>query len=180
MQSQDIERRSTVVHRLYFSQLRRPIDGLVEWYREGQLDVDPPYQRQPVWGLERKQNLIRSLIIGLPIGAIFLNERGYKPDAPHYAVIDGKQRILTVAGFLDEEFSVPGEWFEAKYVSRLGSIYYSELTDVGRRCIMMDWTVATYETQFRWGTSHMFEQERFVFDLVNFGGVAQGEQDSDA
>lgn len=163
--------------RLHFSQLHRPVSGLVYWYREGQVDLDPPYQREPVWGLERKRNLIRSLIIGLPIGAIFLNERGYKPDAPHYAVIDGKQRILTVTGFFDEKFSVPAEWFPESHARHLGEVYYSELSELGQRAIETDWTVATYETQFAWRSAKMLEQEQFVFELVNYGGIPQGECD---
>jgi hypothetical protein len=168
------------VQRLHFDQLNRPIDGLVRWLQEGQIDINPPYQREPVWEVERKRNLIRSLIIGLPIGAIFLNERGYKPDAPHYAVIDGKQRILAVYGFTNEEFSVPAEWFPDGYTNHLGEISASELTDLGHRATVTHWTVATYETQFRWADTIMLEREEMVFNLVNYGGVPQGERDTDA
>lgn len=64
------------------------------------LDVDTPYQRGPVWTQEQRQNLVRSLLRGLPIPAIVLNDRAnpdwvarnghpLDTDTPYSAVIDG-------------------------------------------------------------------------------------------
>jgi hypothetical protein len=61
-------------------------------------DLGPEYQRGSVWTLEQRRNLIRSLIMGLPIGSIVLNDRG--PGAvvvdvfgspAMFGVIDGNQ-----------------------------------------------------------------------------------------
>jgi hypothetical protein len=72
------------------------------------LDLNPPYQRGSVWGVERKRNLIRSLLMGLPIGAVFLNSRHImQPDR----VVDGKQRIEAILDFLGDGLAVPAEWF---------------------------------------------------------------------
>jgi hypothetical protein len=69
-------------------------DTLIRQLEEGELDLNPPYQRDHVWGEERRRNLIRSLTMGLPIGAIFINSRDImEPEV----VLDGKQRIETVA-----------------------------------------------------------------------------------
>ena len=38
-------------------------------------DLNPSYQRGHVWGVERKRNLIKSMLMGLPIGAIIVNNR---------------------------------------------------------------------------------------------------------
>lgn len=61
-------------------------------------DLGPEYQRGSVWTLEQRRNLIRSLIMGLPIGSIVLNDRS--PGAvvvdvfgspAMFGVIDGNQ-----------------------------------------------------------------------------------------
>lgn len=72
------------------------------------LDLNPPYQRGSVWDDARRRNLMRSLLMGLPIGSVVLNRRDHAPApagstaAAHYiAVVDGKQRIETLRAVAD-------------------------------------------------------------------------------
>jgi hypothetical protein len=75
-------------------------------------DLSAPYQRDSVWTVDRRRNLIRSLLMGLPIGNIILSHLPYRGGSPYsYRVIDGKQRIETLRMFANDEFSVPGDWF---------------------------------------------------------------------
>lgn len=141
--------------------------------RREKLDLDPPYQRGPVWGEERQRNLIKSLYMGLPIGAMVINRRRYPQD---WTVIDGKQRILAIRAFADDQFSVPGAWFGADFDMEPGRDYtFSELGQKARRVFETGASISVYYADFN-GIGAL-EREEELFELINFGGVPQGESD---
>lgn len=63
------------------------------------IDLNPKFQRRNAWDDKRKSKLIESLIIGVPVPEIVLAEDPQKKKS--FIVIDGKQRLLTLAGFFD-------------------------------------------------------------------------------
>lgn len=70
------------------------------------IDLNPKYQRRNAWNDDKRSKLIESIIIGYPIPEIVLAENPLQKKS--FAVIDGKQRLLTIAGFINpEEF---GYW----------------------------------------------------------------------
>lgn len=165
----------------------RGIEFFLERYpAEPRFDMEQPYQRGLVWGERRKQNLIKSILMGIPIPAIVINDRfgagfthpGYNKDRNwKYAIVDGKQRVSTIQGFVGNEFWVPREWFEDEPVpnglARDQIVYYDDLTLPQRRGFR-NIPIPVAEGQFA-----TLDQERELFDLVNFGGLAQGERDDD-
>jgi len=74
------------------------VQTIADQVRRGNIDLDPPYQRRSVWTDKRRSLLIDSLIIGLPVPEIVLAE--IPKHKGRYAVIDGKQRLQTIVGFL--------------------------------------------------------------------------------
>ena len=152
--------------------------------REGMRYIsDQEYQRGLVWGQDRKKNLIFSILSGVPIGAIIVNDRfanadafraaGY--DSEVYAIIDGKQRVSTIIEFYENGFSVPAEWFDdddiEAHARGNAEVYYRDLT----KGAQSDFRTTGVPVSFATVASVKEEQE--LFDLVNFGGVAQGETD---
>lgn len=104
------------LHRIHFQTYNRPIlDMLITVMEnrgiEDRYDFDPPYQRASVWTPEQRTSLIKSLMQGLPIGALFLNSRGILEPM---RVVDGKQRLETLVGWLRDEIAVPADWFETR------------------------------------------------------------------
>lgn len=96
--------------------------------------LDAPYQRGSVWDLDRRRNLIRSLVMGLPVGSVIYAKLpfGIYEDRPaaHYRIIDGRQRIETVRAFHQGEFTVPGHWFNSEWADddlRSRDVTYPEL-----------------------------------------------------
>jgi hypothetical protein len=73
-------------------------------------DVHAPYQRGSVWSIAQRQALIDTMLMGLAIPAIYVRELDLV-DRPRYEVIDGKQRLLALAGFMADEFTVDGCFF---------------------------------------------------------------------
>ena len=158
-----------MIRELVLNQSNRAIDGIYRWSKSGDLLLDPPYQRGDVWGNKRRVNLIRSLLQGVPIPSIVINERLFADwkDDSRIAVIDGKQRITAILKFLNGELAVPGEWFGV-YPE---SVYFCDLTRSHQRKFFNRPIAVTV------GRLPDEATEKVVFDLINFGGLAQGESD---
>jgi hypothetical protein len=62
-------------------------------------DLDPSFQRRNAWNSVQKSRLIESLIFNLPIPQIVLAESKIKRGS--FIVVDGKQRLITIKEFFD-------------------------------------------------------------------------------
>jgi hypothetical protein len=170
------------ITKMELHQYARPLVTFID--RDGDLDLDAPYQRGHVWGEARQRALIESILDGTPIPAIIMNNRfgakfheeGYDQERNwSFAVIDGKQRVTAIQSFVNDKFTIPAEWIAKKYISDEAKdktdVVYSDLTLPFHRGFQMN-TIPVAEGQFS-----TLEEEKRVFDRVNFGGVAQGESD---
>lgn len=72
-------------------------------YNNPTLDVE--FQRDLVWTQKQKEELIKSLIRGLPIGSFFINKNFENPEVD-YVLYDGKQRLDAIKSFLSGEFPI--------------------------------------------------------------------------
>ena len=75
------------------------IADLVGRYDKGALNLSPTFQRKSVWRDRDRDLLIKSLLRGFPIPAIFLYQRN-DGGRVCYDVIDGKQRLETIFRFM--------------------------------------------------------------------------------
>lgn len=73
-------------------------------------DMHPVYQRGLVWDIQSKQNLIDALVQGRSIGAITFAKNGYSRGSI-YEILDGKQRLTTIAEFVADSFTYQGIYF---------------------------------------------------------------------
>jgi hypothetical protein len=153
----------------------RPVDHFAALVRRGEevgdagklLRLDAAYQRGSVWTIEQKRNLIRSVLEGIPLGAIYLN---YREGHPHQAwVVDGKQRIEALVGFERGEFGIPAEWLTEQQLGRAAEPGETVTFDQTSRGFQTTWgmtrTVAVYQSQLPDEAA-----ERNLFERVNFGG----------
>jgi len=65
---------------------------IINLYKDGELVIDPVFQRLYRWEDERKTRFIESLILGIPVPPIFV----YQDDNGVWELIDGLQRLSTV------------------------------------------------------------------------------------
>ena len=156
------------LERLRLAQTARPLDVILHWKREGYLELSPPYQRGDVWGPIRQRNLIRSVLLGVPIPSLIINDRFAAGWGEEIAVIDGKQRMTTVLDFLEGKLEVPGGWFsiDPKLVT-------FDALPIARQRGFRNMPLQVAEGQLK-----TLEAEIEVFELVNFGGVPQGQSDA--
>jgi len=71
-----------------------------------QIQIDPSYQRTGgIWSLEKRQLLIDSLINGFDLPKFYFHDlAGVKKTKHKYAIIDGRQRLETIWGFINGGF----------------------------------------------------------------------------
>lgn len=110
---------------------------MLRFHDEDMFDLDAPYQRGSVWTLEQRQALVKSLLMGLPIGAVVIAKLDYSTEKC-YRVIDGKQRIETLRAFEANEFGCPRDWFEDDEVDpafgyKADLVFWDDLSPYGRR-----------------------------------------------
>jgi Protein of unknown function DUF262 len=91
------------------SELR--LDQIVTYLNEEKINLSPVFQRGHVWALKVRQKLVRNIVQGKPIPAIFL----YKEPAGSkysYNILDGKQRLESIILFVGNDrpdWSIP-QW----------------------------------------------------------------------
>lgn len=74
--------------------------------QKGNIDLQPGFQRRVAWDDERKSRLIESIIVGLPVPNIVLAEN--KDSRGKFIVIDGKQRLVAVSEYVQNEYKLKG------------------------------------------------------------------------
>lgn len=92
-----------------------------------EINLEPEYQRKGnIWNIEKKQLLIDSIINNYDIPKIYFHElinQKYE-----YSVIDGRQRLETIWGFMDGEFALAGDFKYFKDTKlELKSLTYNDL-----------------------------------------------------
>ncbi len=78
------------------------VGELINMYKDGDMIIDPEYQRYYRWKIDQRSSFIESMILGIPVPSIFVSQDGNGK----WDVIDGLQRISTLlqlAGELENE-----------------------------------------------------------------------------
>ena len=80
------------------------VETLFRQIDKGNINLDPQFQRRDAWDELRKSKFIESILCGLPIPNVVLAED--RKVKGRYLVIDGKQRLSTIASFLTGKFAL--------------------------------------------------------------------------
>ncbi len=75
------------------------VQTVVEQIKNGDIYLEPPYQREYRWNKEKASRFIESLLLNIPIPNIFLAEE----EDVTYTVIDGRQRLNTIKNFISPD-----------------------------------------------------------------------------
>lgn len=131
------ERKVTVrdVTEGYFNDAEEGVVGYDE-----QLDIRPKYQREFVYKDKQRDEVIRTVMKGLPLNVMYWVDRGAQyeddPDEPRYEVLDGQQRTISLCEYVDGSFSVDDKYFynlpddqKAKILDYELFVYVCEGTD---------------------------------------------------
>lgn len=109
-----------------------PVEVLVQKYLNG-LEEDendlfvPDYQRELTWPEERQSRFIESILMGLPIPYLFVAD--VKGQEGRIEIVDGSQRIRTLARFMKNELQLNG----LRKLDKLNGFLYSDLPLIRQR-----------------------------------------------
>lgn len=166
------------LHRYDFQSYAMNVRDAAMLHEPGLYDLDAPYQRGSVWTDEQRENLIRSLLEGIPCGIVYRNFKGFNKPVP-YVIVDGKQRIETIRAFYAGDLTVPASWFDRELLGRevyhsgtksvaelkAARVSYRDLSAQGQRHFDMA-GLSVYETRLPDTAA-----EKVLFDRINFGGT---------
>lgn len=130
----------------------------------GELVINPDFQRHHVWKPKQKIELVESILMGIPIPAIYLFETkdGKKQ------VVDGQQRISSILEFLNNGFSLKG----LKILSEFDGKYFCDL-DTKMQGVFEDFQLYFYIIQPPTPERVKYD----IFDRVNRGGTSLTSQE---
>lgn len=150
----------------------------------GGLDMDQPYQRGHVWSEQKRREFVRSLMMGVPVPAIILNDRASArfryPDGSddwRYAVVDGKQRVTTLLMWHLGQLSIPASWVDPELIDETVStedgpyVTNKTLTPAGQRHFEHEFLMPVST-----GTFPTLIDECFIYTAIN-DGVPMTEAD---
>ena len=77
----------------------------------GNLDIRPRYQREFVYKDNQRNEVIRTIMKGLPLNVMYWVDRGDISNGPKFEVMDGQQRTISFCEYYDGSFSVDDKYF---------------------------------------------------------------------
>lgn len=122
-------------------------------------------QRDFVWTLEQKRELIWSILIGrhIPHCAIINSINRENENKDKYLIIDGKQRLSSMFDFIDDKFSIEIDGEEYLF-SQLPNDYQKEINYYHFRY---------YVVNEPWDVRITDDQKIAWFKFINFAGTPQ-------
>lgn len=126
------------------------VETMVNQIKQGNIDLNPAFQRRNAWDDMKRSRLIESLILNLPVPEVILAENPNKRKS--YIVIDGKQRLSTLVGYVEPKDydywkrpklkkikvdELEGKAFDALNSSDFDRDYQSELMNSAVRCTVV-------------------------------------------
>jgi hypothetical protein len=96
------------------------IRELFEMYKDGELHLQPRFQRFFVWDDKKSSRLIESIFLNVPIPVIYLAEE----EKGTFTVIDGQQRLRSFFNFMDGELKLKS----LLVTTEINGKYFADLT----------------------------------------------------
>src|ERR1035441_10578197 len=94
------------------------IGEIVSMYDNGEIVIDPEFQRFFRWDIGQKSKLIESILLGIPIPSIFVFEK----EDGSWELIDGLQRVSTILEFMGKLRSPHGGVRSEEHTTELQSL----------------------------------------------------------
>ncbi len=94
----------------------------ISWFRReeslGTLDLNPSFQRRPVWSDDQASYLIDTILSGLPFPEIYVRSTSAPNGETHHEVVDGQQRVRSILRFGKNDLELGGEHVAAKWLGK--------------------------------------------------------------
>lgn len=82
----------------------KSVSDIVRMINEGDINLNPEYQRNYIWNNKKASLLVESIILNVPIPVIYVTQE----EDDSWTVIDGLQRLNSLKRFFDRDFKLSG------------------------------------------------------------------------
>lgn len=105
----------------------KAVSDLVDMIHDGDLVLDPDYQRNYIWDNKRASLLVESVLLNVPIPVIYVAE----DEDGKWVVVDGLQRLNSLRRYFDNEFKLRN----LDILEELNGIQFSILNPKAKRLL---------------------------------------------
>jgi hypothetical protein len=119
----------------------------------GKLDIRPPYQREFVYDKKKRNAVIDSINKEFPLNVMYWAVR----DDDNFEIIDGQQRTISIAQYVEGDFSFNGKFW--------GNLQDDEREKILNYELMIYWCSGTDSERLEW------------FEIINIAGVKLSDQE---
>lgn len=142
----------------------------IAWFKGAfdrkELDMKPPFQRNPVWVSKQKSYLIDTILNSYPIPEIYMQETVDEVGKAKYIIVDGQQRTRAVLEYLEGKFCI-----DEKDSPDLGDLFFDDLSTEQKK------TFFQYNFVIRVLPEVSDLELRTVFQRLNKNTVALNKQE---
>ncbi len=150
------------------------IGEIVSNYKEGEIDINPDFQRKFRWSEHLRSKLIESILIGVPLPSIFV----YQTEKGTWEVVDGVQRISTILEFMGELKDDKGNKVPPSVLCKtkmLPSLQGMTWKSLPKEPLQIDFRRTKIEIKIIKSESH--KNAKFeVFQRLNYSSVLSGQE----
>lgn len=150
------------------------IGEIVSNYKDGEIIINPDFQRKFRWSEQLRSRLVESILIGVPLPSIFV----YQNDKGRWEVVDGVQRISTILEFMGELKDENGDKLPASSLIKtkmLPSLEGMTWEKLPKEPLQIDFRRTKIEVKIIKNTSH--QNAKFeVFQRLNYSSVLSGQE----
>jgi hypothetical protein len=154
------------------------VETIVRQIEQRNIDLDPAFQRRNAWRDHRRSRLIESFVLGFPVPQLVLAENPRLRGS--FIVIDGKQRLLTIASLYLQDYRA--YWSEPRFS---GLSVLTDFNDVSLDAFLAEETYSKARRQLanadiRTTVISGFKEEDVLYDIfyrINTGSVPLSSQE---
>ena len=142
----------------------RSLSEFKRWHDDGELIIDPEWQRNFVWNRKQSSKLIESFLLKIPVPVVYLAQK----EDGRYEVIDGLQRLKSVFDYFDNRFALTG----LDIMGEQNRCYFKELPSELQRTLRNS-PLRSFELSSNSSSDIHF----VVFERLNSGGTKLNEME---
>lgn len=110
---------------LHITEITSDVRNMLNEFAVGTYEFNPVYQRDLVWSTEKKQAFVKKLLIGDVDLCPTLIAAPFTEAKREYEVLDGKQRMMAVIQYVQNQFPVEGLYYKDLSLGDVSRLMYA-------------------------------------------------------